>query len=80
MFGVGLTLAVLGDATLVRMLLVPSFMRVMGRFNWWAPKPLARLHERFPISDDTRPSAPPRPAAAQILAVSTARDSLKESG
>ena len=52
MFGVGLTLAVLGDATLVRMLLVPAFMRVMGRFNWWAPKPLARLHERFPISDD----------------------------
>ena len=58
MFGVGLTLAILGDATLVRMLLVPAFMRVMGRFNWWAPKPLARLHERFPISESTPPSAP----------------------
>jgi RND superfamily putative drug exporter len=59
MFGLGLTLAVLGDATLVRMLLVPSFMRVMGRFNWWAPKPLARLHERFPIlePEDASPSA-----------------------
>ena len=53
MFGVGLTLAVLGDATLVRMLLVPSFMRVMGRFNWWAPKPLARLYERFPMREPT---------------------------
>jgi RND superfamily putative drug exporter len=62
MFGVGLTLAVLGDATLVRMLLVPSFMRMMGRFNWWAPKPLARLQERFPMSDTARPSAPPAPA------------------
>ncbi len=60
MFGLGLTLAILGDATFVRMLLVPAFMRVMGEFNWWAPKPLARLHERFPISSEfTPPSAPP---------------------
>ena len=49
MFGVGLTLAVLVDATLVRMLLVPAFMHVLGRANWWAPKPLARLHARFGI-------------------------------
>ena len=56
MFGVGLTLAVLVDATLVRMLLVPAFMHVLGRWNWWAPKPLARLHERIGINesgDDT---------------------------
>jgi RND superfamily putative drug exporter len=51
MFGVGLTLAILVDATLVRMLLVPAFMHVLGRVNWWAPKPLARLHERFGISE-----------------------------
>jgi RND superfamily putative drug exporter len=51
MFGVGLTLAVLVDATLVRMLLVPAFMHVLGRANWWAPKPLARLHARFGISE-----------------------------
>jgi len=51
MFGVGLTLAVLVDATLVRMLLVPAFMRVLGRMNWWAPKPLARLHERLRIGE-----------------------------
>ena len=37
MFGVGLTLAVLVDATLVRMVLVPAFMHVMGQWNWWAP-------------------------------------------
>ena len=52
MFGLGLTLAVLVDATLVRMVLVPAFMHVLGRWNWWAPKPLARLHERIGISDD----------------------------
>jgi putative drug exporter of the RND superfamily len=51
MFGVGLTLAVLVDATLVRMVLVPAFMHVLGRANWWAPKPLARLHARFGISE-----------------------------
>ena len=47
MFGLGLTLAVLVDATLVRMLLVPAFMHVLGRGNWWAPGPLALLHARF---------------------------------
>ncbi|MFI2838813.1 MMPL family transporter [Mycolicibacterium sp. PDY-3] len=47
MFGLGLTLAVLMDATLVRMVLVPAFMQVMGRWNWWAPAPLARLHDRI---------------------------------
>jgi RND superfamily putative drug exporter len=53
MFGLGLTVAVLIDATLVRMLLVPAFMRVLGRANWWAPKPLARLHDRFGLSEPT---------------------------
>ena len=51
-FGLGLTLAVLVDATLVRMALLPSFMRLMGRWNWWAPAPLARLHERIGISEE----------------------------
>lgn len=51
MFGVGLTLAVLVDATLVRMILVPAVMHILGLANWWAPKPLARLHERFGISE-----------------------------
>ena len=54
MFGVGLTVAVLFDATLVRMLLVPAFMHVMGRFNWWAPKPLAQLHDRLRIGGSGR--------------------------
>jgi putative drug exporter of the RND superfamily len=51
MFGLGLTLAVLVDATLVRMVLVPAFMQVMGQWNWWAPKPLVRLHERIGLGD-----------------------------
>ncbi len=51
MFGVGLTLAVLVDATLVRMVLVPAFMHILGRWNWWAPAPLARLGSRFGLSE-----------------------------
>lgn len=51
MFGLGLTLAILVDATLVRMVLVPAFMAVLGRWNWWAPAPLARLHSRLGIDD-----------------------------
>ena len=51
LFGVGLTLAVLADATLVRLVLVPAFMRVMGRWNWWAPGPLTRLHRRIGLVD-----------------------------
>jgi putative drug exporter of the RND superfamily len=69
MFGVGLTLAVLADATLVRMMLVPAFMHVLGRWNWWAPKPLARLHERIGISeshDDAADAHKPERAAVSV--------------
>jgi RND superfamily putative drug exporter len=51
MFGVGLTLAVLVDATLVRMILVPAFMHVLGGWNWWAPESLVRLHNRIGFSE-----------------------------
>jgi len=60
MFGLGLTLAVAVDATLVRMVLVPAFMHLVGRSNWWAPKPLVWLHDRFGISE--------RPAEIEYVA------------
>ena len=52
LFGVGLALAVVMDATLIRGALVPAFMRLAGRANWWAPRPLRRLYERYGISED----------------------------
>ncbi len=52
LFGLGLTVAVVVDATLVRMVLVPAFMQVLGRWNWWAPRPLVWLHERIGITDE----------------------------
>jgi RND superfamily putative drug exporter len=51
MFGIGLTLAVLVDAFLIRSTLVPAFMRLAGDANWWAPGPLRRFHDRFGISE-----------------------------
>lgn len=51
MLGVGMTLAVLIDATLIRSVLVPAFMQLAGRANWWAPAFLRRFHERFGVSE-----------------------------
>ncbi|MCX2715521.1 MMPL family transporter [Mycolicibacterium sp. J2] len=51
MIGVGLALAVVVDATLVRMVLVPAVMKLAGRWNWWAPAPLAKLHAKVGISE-----------------------------
>jgi RND superfamily putative drug exporter len=52
--GVGTALAVLIDATIVRALLVPALMEMLGRWNWWAPRPLRRLHERIGIGEAAR--------------------------
>lgn len=49
--GFGVTFAILLDATVVRGLLVPSFMRIAGNANWWAPAPLKRLHTKFGIKE-----------------------------
>jgi len=49
--GLGLLLSVIVDATLVRMLLTPASLRLLGRLNWWAPKPLLRLYQRFHLSE-----------------------------
>ncbi|CDO06733.1 MMPL family transporter [Mycolicibacterium cosmeticum] len=66
MFGVGLTLAVLVDATLVRMVLVPAFMHVAGRWNWWAPAPLVWLHQRIGISESGPDSERREPVTAGV--------------
>jgi putative drug exporter of the RND superfamily len=58
--GLGMAIAVVLDATVVRMLLVPATMKLMGRWNWWAPAPLRRLHDRFGLVEQG-PAAPARP-------------------
>jgi uncharacterized membrane protein YdfJ with MMPL/SSD domain len=53
--GVGTALAVLIDASIIRALLVPSLMELLGKWNWWAPAPLRRLHRRLGISETSLP-------------------------
>jgi putative drug exporter of the RND superfamily len=65
LFGVGLTLAILADATLVRMVLVPAFMHVMGQWNWWAPAWLVRMHHRVGLAEAPPPDEP-RPLEAPV--------------
>jgi RND superfamily putative drug exporter len=72
-FGTGAALAVLIDASIVRALLVPALMALLGRLNWWAPAPLRRLHALVAarwhfadaeLSPATRETAPSRVGGA----------------
>ncbi|MGI5238039.1 MMPL family transporter [Dactylosporangium sp. CA-139066] len=64
--GVGLLTAVVIDATVVRCLLVPATMTLLGRWNWWAPGPLRRLHERIGLREHALPEPEPVRAAEPI--------------
>ncbi|WP_373235150.1 MMPL family transporter [Mycobacterium marinum] len=54
MLGTGLAITVLLDAVLIRTVLVPAFMRLLGRANWWAPAPLRQWHNRWGLVDESR--------------------------
>ncbi len=74
MLGVGTVVAVAVDAALVRALLVPATMRLLGRWNWWAPGPLGQLYRRYGLResdpDDERPASQtvgrPHPVSAAV--------------
>ena len=89
MFGLGLALAVLVDAFIIRATLAPALMGLAGRANWWAPRPLRRFHLRWGIweSDpvDLRPAvvaselfAKPAPTVDDLAARHTERLTNKE--
>ncbi|MCP9622400.1 MMPL family transporter [Nocardia otitidiscaviarum] len=60
LFGIGLALAIVADATVIRGLLAPALMRMMSTANWWAPKPLAALYKRIGLEEEG--AEPERPA------------------
>jgi len=64
--GLGLVVAVIVDATIVRCLLVPATMTLLGRANWWAPGPLRRFHARFGLHDAPVATPEPEPELARI--------------
>jgi trehalose monomycolate/heme transporter len=59
LLGVGMIVALVVDASIVRVLLVPAVMRLLGPANWWAPRPLRRLYARYGIRDTEPASASP---------------------
>jgi trehalose monomycolate/heme transporter len=62
LMGVGMIVALLVDASVVRVLLVPATMRLLGRANWWAPGPLGRFYARFGIKEDELSERPVEPS------------------
>ncbi|HEV2260325.1 MAG TPA: MMPL family transporter [Streptosporangiaceae bacterium] len=64
LMGVGMIVALLVDASVVRVLLVPATMRLLGRANWWAPRPLRRLYARYGFKEDS-PAPIPVPAGVE---------------
>jgi trehalose monomycolate/heme transporter len=73
--GVGMAIAVIVDATIVRALLVPATMQLLGHYNWWAPAPLARLWQRMHLGVDERGPDELAEAAKQDAAAAAARPS-----
>jgi RND superfamily putative drug exporter len=63
LMGVGMIVALLVDATIVRILLVPATMRLLGRANWWAPGPLRRVYRKYGIREEE--TAPPEAEPAR---------------
>jgi len=67
LMGVGMIIALVVDATVIRVLLVPATMRVLGPVNWWAPRPLRRFYARYGMREDSGEAAqPPTPPARPI--------------
>ncbi|HEX3715121.1 MAG TPA: MMPL family transporter [Trebonia sp.] len=62
LIGIGMSLGIFLDATLIRVLLGPATMRLLGRWNWWAPGPLGRLHRRVRLEQDAA-----QPGPVQVL-------------
>ena len=58
MIGVGMLVAIAVDATVVRALLVPATMKLLGSWNWWAPGPLRRWWERYGFREEARAVTP----------------------
>jgi RND superfamily putative drug exporter len=65
LMGVGMIIALVVDATIIRVLLVPATMRLLGPVNWWAPRPLRRFYARYGIKEDSGEPAQPRTLPAR---------------
>jgi trehalose monomycolate/heme transporter len=78
MLGVGMIVALILDATLVRMLLVPATLRLLGPASWWAPRPLRRFYARYGLHEDDGPAPGAVQAPAPALSRSVPSDTRAE--
>jgi RND superfamily putative drug exporter len=74
--GTGLALAIFVDATIVRLLLVPATMRLLGKYNWWAPRPLVALYKKMGLGE-TDSEEPQEITAAMPEAAATNRETVE---
>ncbi len=74
--GTGLALAIFVDATIVRLLLVPATMRLLGKYNWWAPRPLVALYKKLGLGE-TESEEPQEVAATMPEAAATNREKVE---
>jgi RND superfamily putative drug exporter len=65
--GLSLAIAVIVDATLVRCLLVPATMTLLGDANWWAPTPLRRIYDRFGLRESAEATVTVRPVSSKLV-------------
>ena len=65
LMGVGMIIALVVDATIIRVLLVPATMRLLGPVTWWAPRPLRRFYARYGIREDSGEAGQPRARPAR---------------
>jgi RND superfamily putative drug exporter len=78
MIGVGMIVALVVDAALVRMVLVPAVMRLLGRMNWWVPAPLRGVHRRYGTADADGAAATPGSAAMAAAESGRPRGNTRE--
>ena len=71
MIGVGMLVALLIDATVVRALLVPATMKLLGRWNWWAPAPMVRWWERYGFREGASAESALAPEPERFLSESS---------
>jgi RND superfamily putative drug exporter len=68
LMGVGMIIALVVDATIIRVLLVPATMRLLGPVTWWAPRPLRRFYARYGIREDSGEAGQPPALPARKVA------------
>jgi trehalose monomycolate/heme transporter len=66
LMGVGMIIALVVDATIIRVLLVPATMRLLGPVTWWAPRPLRRFYARYGIREDSGETGSPEITARKV--------------